>query len=58
MRAKGVAGAVQAVKRVGSGRCDQTMVAALQQDRSCLTETKLGPVYVRDGLLSFLNPNL
>jgi len=34
------------------------MAAGVQQDPACLTATKLGPIYVRDGLLSFLNPAL
>jgi FkbM family methyltransferase len=29
----------------------------LQRDESCLTHTEQGPMYVRDGLLSFYNPN-
>jgi len=29
----------------------------LQRDASCLTQTEQGPMYVRDGLLSFYNPN-
>ena len=28
----------------------------LQRDESCLTMTEQGPMYVRDGLLSFYNP--
>ena len=29
----------------------------LQRDSSCLTQTDYGPMYIRDGLLSFYNPS-
>jgi len=36
--------------------CDGKVVNALQFDKSCNKETPWGSVYVRDGLLTFLNP--
>lgn len=36
--------------------CDSKVAQALQTDVSCLTESPWGPIYVRDGLLGFVNP--
>ena len=36
--------------------CDGKVVDSLQFDRSCNKDTPWGSVYVRDGLLTFINP--
>ncbi len=41
----------------GDGPGGWGQVDWLQRDPSCLTHTEYGPMYVRDGLLSFYNPN-
>jgi hypothetical protein len=38
-----------------SSTCDTTVKASVQVDAACLTATRHGPVYVRDGVLSFVN---
>ena len=36
--------------------CDAMVVEALQTNASCNSHTPWGPVYIRDGLLGFVNP--
>ncbi len=38
--------------------CDSALSNSIQTDRRCLTQTPLGALYVRDGMLAFSNPRL
>ena len=38
--------------------CDLSVKAGVQTDPACLTITRYGPVYVRDGLIGAVNPGL
>jgi hypothetical protein len=38
--------------------CDASLANSVQTDRRCLTQTGLGALYVRDGMLSYVNPRL
>jgi hypothetical protein len=40
------------------GECDRALVNSIQRDRSCLVQTRMGALYVRDGMLAFANPRL
>lgn len=38
--------------------CDSALSNSIQTDRRCLTQTPMGALYVRDGMLAFSNPRL
>jgi len=48
-------GWIKALDLESSGPCDSTLVLSVQTNKACWTKTNFGPIYVRDGMLSFLN---